>query len=67
MWRLVGVNSKEIYSECEYKSDLNKWFLKTYTKDTGHKDGVHVDMPEPMRYVRVGDCLGKVRKEGVLK
>ena len=51
MWQLIGANSKEIYGESQHKSDLNKWFLKTYTKDTGHKDGVHVDMPEPMYYV----------------
>ncbi|KAF0563185.1 RNA polymerase subunit sigma-70, partial [Pediococcus acidilactici] len=55
MLRLVGVNSKEVYEESEHKSDLHKWMLKTYTKYEGdRKDSVYMDMPEPMRYVRVG-------------
>lgn len=55
MWQLVGVNSKEVYGESEHKSDLHKQMLKTYTKYEGdRKDSVYMDMPEPMRYVRVG-------------
>lgn len=55
MWQLVGVNSKEVYGESKHKSDLHKWMLKTYTKYEGdRKDSVHMDMPEPMRYVKAG-------------
>ncbi|WP_347921129.1 RNA polymerase subunit sigma-70 [Pediococcus acidilactici] len=55
MWQLVGVNSKEVYGESEHKSDLHKWMLKAYTKYEGdRKDSVHMDMPEPMRYVKAG-------------
>ena len=55
MWQLVGINSKEVYGESEHKSDLHKWMLKNYTKYEGdRKDSVYMDMPEPMRYVRVG-------------
>ncbi|WP_254358964.1 RNA polymerase subunit sigma-70 [Pediococcus acidilactici] len=55
MWQLVGVNSKEVYGESKHKSDLHKWMLKTYTKyDGDRKDSVHMDMPEPMRYVKAG-------------
>lgn len=58
MWRLVGVNSKEVYGESEHKSDLHKWMLKNYTKYEGdRKDSVYMDMPEPMRYVRVGTAV----------
>ncbi|GAC46165.1 hypothetical protein PLO_1637 [Pediococcus acidilactici NGRI 0510Q] len=55
MWQLIGVNSKEVYGESEHKSDLHKWMLKTYTKyEDDRKDSVYMDMPEPMRYVKVG-------------
>lgn len=55
MWRLVGFNSKKVYRESKHKADLNKWFLQTYTKnDNDYKDSIHVDAPEPMRYVKVG-------------
>lgn len=55
MWQLVGINSKEVYGESEHKSDLHKWMLKAYTKYEGdRKDSVHMDMPEPMRYVKAG-------------
>ncbi|WP_397321111.1 RNA polymerase subunit sigma-70 [Pediococcus acidilactici] len=58
MWQLVGVNSKEVYGESEHKSDLHKWLLKTYTKHGGdRKDGIHMDMPEPMRYVKAGTAV----------
>lgn len=58
MWQLVGVNSKEIYGESKYKSDLHKWMLKAYTKHDGdRKDGIYMDMPEPMHYVRVGTAV----------
>ena len=58
MWQLVGVNSKEVYGESKHKSDLHKWMLKTYTKyDGDRKDSVYMDMPEPMRYVRVGAAV----------
>lgn len=58
MWQLVGVNSKEVYGESERKSDLHKWLLKTYTKHGGdRKNGIYMDMPEPMRYVRVGTAV----------
>lgn len=58
MWQLVGVNSKEVYGESEHKSDLHKWMLKNYTKYEGdRKDSVYMDMPEPMRYVRVGTAV----------
>ncbi|KAF0508397.1 RNA polymerase subunit sigma-70 [Pediococcus acidilactici] len=58
MWRLVGVNNKEVYGESEHKSDLHKWMLKNYTKYEGdRKDSVYMDMPEPMRYVRVGTAV----------
>jgi Trp operon repressor len=55
MWQLVGVNSKEVYGKSEHKSDLHKQMLKTYTKYDGDRKGsIYMDMPEPMRYVRVG-------------
>ncbi|MEE6669672.1 RNA polymerase subunit sigma-70 [Pediococcus acidilactici] len=55
MWQLVGVNSKEVYGKSEHKSDLHKWMLKTYTEyDGDRKDSIYMDMPEPMRYVKVG-------------
>lgn len=57
MWQLVGVNSKEVYGESKHKSDLHKWMLKTYTKYGDQKDGIYMDMPEPMRYVRVGTAV----------
>lgn len=58
MWQLVGVNSKEVYGESEHKSDLHKQMLKTYTKyDGDRKDSIYMDMPEPMRYVRVGTAV----------
>ena len=58
MWQLVGVNSKEVYGESEHKSDLHKWMLKTYTKYYGdRKDSIYMDMPEPMRYVKVGTVV----------
>ncbi|KAF0336864.1 RNA polymerase subunit sigma-70 [Pediococcus acidilactici] len=58
MWQLVGVNSKEVYGESEHKSDLHKWLLKTYTKHgDDRKDGIHMDMPEPMRYVKAGTAV----------
>lgn len=58
MWPLVGVNSKEVYGESKHKSDLHKWLLKTYTKHGGdRKDGIHMDMPEPMRYVKAGTAV----------
>ncbi|MEE6674814.1 RNA polymerase subunit sigma-70 [Pediococcus acidilactici] len=57
MWQLVGVNSKEVYGESKHKSDLHKWMLKTYTKYGDQNDGIHMDMPEPMRYVRVGTAV----------
>lgn len=58
MWQLIGVNSKEVYGESKHKSDLHKWMLKTYTKYEGdRKDSVYMDMPEPMRYVRVGTAV----------
>lgn len=58
MWQLVGVNSKEVYGESKHKSDLQKWMLKTYTKyDGDRKDSIYMDMPEPMRYVRVGTAV----------
>lgn len=57
MWQLVGINSKEVYGESEHKSDLHKWMLKTYTKYGDQKDGIYMDMPEPMRYVRVGTAV----------
>lgn len=58
MWQLVGVNSKEVYGESEHKSDLHKWMLKTYTEYEGErKDSIYMDMPEPMRYVKVGKAV----------
>lgn len=58
MWQLVGVNSKEVYGEGKHKSDLHKWMLKNYTKYEGdRKDSIYMDMPEPMRYVRVGTAV----------
>lgn len=58
MWQLVGVNSKEVYGESKHKSDLHKWMIKTYTKYDGErKDSIYMDMPEPMRYVRVGTAV----------
>lgn len=58
MWQLIGVNSKEVYGESEHKSDLHKWMLNNYTKYEGdRKDSVYMDMPEPMRYVRVGTAV----------
>ncbi|MBS9399960.1 RNA polymerase subunit sigma-70 [Pediococcus acidilactici] len=58
MWQLVGVNSKEVYGESEHKSDLHKWLLKTYTKNGGdRRDSIHMDMPEPMRYVKAGTAV----------
>lgn len=58
MWQLVGVNSKEVYGESKHKSDLHKQMLKTYTKyDGDRKDSIYMDMPEPMRYVRVGTAV----------
>lgn len=58
MWQLVGVNSKEVYGESKHKSDLQKWMLKTYTKYYGdRKDSIYMDMPEPMRYVKVGTVV----------
>ena len=58
MWQLVGINSKEVYGESEHKSDLHKWMLKTYTKYEGdRRDSVYMDMPEPMRYVKVGKAV----------
>lgn len=60
MWRLVGVNSKEVYGESKHKSDLHKWMLKTYTKYEGdRKDSVYMDMPEPMRYVKAGTAVNQ--------
>ncbi|MCQ0050370.1 RNA polymerase subunit sigma-70 [Pediococcus acidilactici] len=58
MWQLVGVNSKEVYGKSKHKSDLHKWMIKTYTKyDGDRKDSIYMDMPEPMRYVRVGTAV----------
>ncbi|KAF0525659.1 helix-turn-helix transcriptional regulator [Pediococcus acidilactici] len=58
MWQLIGVNSKEVYGESEHKSDLHKWMIKNYTKyDGDRKDSIYMDMPEPMRYVRVGTAV----------
>ncbi|MHC5566089.1 RNA polymerase subunit sigma-70 [Pediococcus acidilactici] len=58
MWQLVGVNSKEVYGESEHKSDLHKWMLKNYTKHGGdRRDSIHMDMPEPMRYVKAGTAV----------
>lgn len=58
MWQLVGVNSKKVYGESEHKSDLHKWMLKTYTEYEGErKDSIYMDMPEPMRYVKVGKAV----------
>lgn len=58
MWQLVGVNSKEVYGESKHKSDLHKWMINTYTKYDGErKDSIYMDMPEPMRYVRVGTAV----------
>lgn len=59
MWQLIGVNSKEVYGESEHKSDLHKWMLKTYTRYGGQKDGIYMDMPEPMRYVKVGTAVNQ--------
>lgn len=60
MWQLVGVNSKEVYGESEHKSDLHKWMLKNYTKyDGDRRDGVYMDMPEPMRYVKAGTAVNQ--------
>lgn len=58
MRQLIGVNSKEVYGESKHKSDLHKWMLNNYTKYEGdRKDSVYMDMPEPMRYVRVGTAV----------
>ncbi|MDV2621963.1 RNA polymerase subunit sigma-70 [Pediococcus acidilactici] len=58
MWQLVGIKSKEVYGERENKSDLHKWMLENYTKyDGDRKDSVYMDMPEPMRYVKVGTAV----------
>ena len=58
MWQLIGVNSKEVYGESEHKSDLHKWMIKNYTKyDGDRKDSIYMDMPEPMRYVKVGTVV----------
>lgn len=58
MWQLIGVNSKEVYGENEHKSDLHKWMIKNYTKyDGDRKDSIYMDMPEPMRYVKVGTAV----------
>lgn len=58
MWQLIGVDSKEVYGESKHKSDLHKWMLNNYTKYEGdRKDSVYMDMPEPMRYVRVGTAV----------
>ncbi|QAR71167.1 RNA polymerase subunit sigma-70 [Pediococcus acidilactici] len=59
MWQLVGVNSKEIYGESKHKSDLHKWMLKTYTRYGDQKDGIYMDMPEPMRYVKAGTAVNQ--------
>ncbi|MEE6667654.1 RNA polymerase subunit sigma-70 [Pediococcus acidilactici] len=58
MWQLIGVNSKEVYGESKHKSDLHKWMIKNYTKyDGDRKDSIYMDMPEPMRYVKVGTAV----------
>ena len=58
MWQLIGVNSKEVYGESKHKSDLHKWMLNNYTKYEGdRKDSVYMDMPEPMKYVKVGTAV----------
>lgn len=64
MWQLVGIKSKEVYGESERKSDLHKWMLKAYTKYEGdRKDSVYMDMPEPMRYVKVGTAIDQADLE----
>ncbi|MEE6727408.1 RNA polymerase subunit sigma-70 [Pediococcus acidilactici] len=58
MWQLIGVNSKKVYGENKHKSDLHKWMINNYTKyDGDRKDSIYMDMPEPMRYVKVGTAV----------
>lgn len=65
MWQLVGLYSKQVYKESKNKSDLVKWYEKTYRVDSaeGKATKTTYNVPETMRFSYKNRHRSRIQKE----